>query len=602
MSHARAAAKESSASVSPKSETEEGSDRGSSASGTRGPGLLQTGGTAVGLGASTRDTPEVRDIQPKLTVNEPGDKYEKEAERVADAVMRMADSGSKVDTQKEVPSGHIQRMCPRCQRRYQQGKPLNCEECEAELQRRRDGRDGDAKISEGVEQAAAVASEFGKPLSEGLRSLFENRLDRDFSGVRIHTGERADRAARAINARAFTYGTDIVFRKGEYSPSTYSGKRLLAHELTHVVQQNGGRVSTQKYDDASGTVQLQESDRHRSESASEAPNRGDSPLAYQRESRFDVSVQNMATIYFPTDKSELDENDRRVVRKVAEYVRTAALNTRVEVEFHGYADERGEKGYNQMLSKERAQSVKELLLTLIAGAPGALRNVFLGEPTGHGEEEGETPGDSAEELARYRRVDVKVWPPGLSQPPESEPEPESKPPPCPDVPEGAHPRDPSNQPGEAYPQQDLRSESLCRGACGANCPDTCNNNITHCVCITNEAGKHYTCRYPALECPTHQGCREHDECYDRCVEEGETEMCPRTTLAGYVAGTVERDEVDNCHCLCDFDCIDQHGWNTCLQWADGEGPTDGQRVFFTGDPDRTGPLSECPRACEEQGN
>jgi len=241
MSHARAESKQSSSSPSLKKDSGERADTPSSASfSARRQGPLYTAGPAVGLDAGERSTQDVRGIQPKLTVSEPDDKHEREAERVADAVMRMPDPESTLETQEKVPSDRIQRMCPRCQRRHRQGRPLNCEECGAELQRCEDGGDKDAKISGGVEQAAEVAREPGKPLPGRTRSFFENRMGRDFGDVRIHTGTKADRVARSINARAFTLGSDIVFRSGEHRPGTREGKHLLAHELAHVIQHSGG--------------------------------------------------------------------------------------------------------------------------------------------------------------------------------------------------------------------------------------------------------------------------------------------------------------------------------------------------------------------------
>lgn len=194
----------------------------------------------------------MRGIQPKLTVSEPDDKYEREAERVADAVMRMPEAETRsVDTQEEVPSDRIQRMCPRCQRRHRQGKPLNCSECEQELRRKPEA--DSIPVAEGVEKAAAVASEPGRPLSEGVKSFFENRIGESFGDVRVHTGEKADLAARSINAQAFTIGSDVVFRKGEYEPGTRQGRRLLAHELAHVVQQGrAGRFQIAR-ENASGS-------------------------------------------------------------------------------------------------------------------------------------------------------------------------------------------------------------------------------------------------------------------------------------------------------------------------------------------------------------
>jgi len=85
----------------------------------------------------------------------------------------------------------------------------------------------------------ALGSE-ARPLDEGTRGFFEDRFGQDLGSARIHVGDRASTAARSIHARAFTLGRDIVFDRGEYSPGTGEGRRLLAHELTHVAQQTGG--------------------------------------------------------------------------------------------------------------------------------------------------------------------------------------------------------------------------------------------------------------------------------------------------------------------------------------------------------------------------
>lgn len=89
----------------------------------------------------------------------------------------------------------------------------------------------------------------GDPLPPDSRSLFERRFGRDFGDVRIHEGPRADDAARRVDARAFTVGSHVVFRSGAFRPSTRSGKRLLAHELTHVVQQRSGAPTIQRQTD-----------------------------------------------------------------------------------------------------------------------------------------------------------------------------------------------------------------------------------------------------------------------------------------------------------------------------------------------------------------
>jgi hypothetical protein len=185
-------------------------------------------------------------IQAKLSVNDPGDKFEKEAERVADAVMKMSEP--EVDIRDEGRSDRIQRRCPHCRRRHRQGKPTNCEECEQKLQRKRGGTGGDEAAP--VQQAVAATRGSGQCLPERTQSFFEERMGTDFSSVRIHTGGEADAAARSINARAYTLGSHVVMRSGEYHSHSREGKRLLAHELTHVVQQGGGESPRLQRQDA----------------------------------------------------------------------------------------------------------------------------------------------------------------------------------------------------------------------------------------------------------------------------------------------------------------------------------------------------------------
>jgi len=83
----------------------------------------------------------------------------------------------------------------------------------------------------------------GTPLDRDTSRLMTQRLGEDFSDVRVHTDSAASESARAVNAHAYTVGSDIVFQSDRYSPGTESGRRMLAHELTHVVQQRSGPVA-----------------------------------------------------------------------------------------------------------------------------------------------------------------------------------------------------------------------------------------------------------------------------------------------------------------------------------------------------------------------
>jgi len=87
-----------------------------------------------------------------------------------------------------------------------------------------------------------VGSGGGQPLEKGIRSGMEASFGHDFSEVRVHTGARASDSAKSVQAHAYTVGSDIVFQGDRYSPGTAEGQRMLAHELTHVVQQRSGPV------------------------------------------------------------------------------------------------------------------------------------------------------------------------------------------------------------------------------------------------------------------------------------------------------------------------------------------------------------------------
>ena len=90
-----------------------------------------------------------------------------------------------------------------------------------------------------VESAIAAARGHGRALDAPVRERVGEALDDPLTDVRVHTDEHADTLARSVSARAFTTGADIFFAHGEYRPQTSGGDALLAHELTHVVQQRG---------------------------------------------------------------------------------------------------------------------------------------------------------------------------------------------------------------------------------------------------------------------------------------------------------------------------------------------------------------------------
>jgi hypothetical protein len=107
---------------------------------------------------------------------------------------------------------------------------------------------GNASVTAALEEQEpslvkdVVGSGGGSPLDRDTRGFMESRLGADFGDVRVHTDGRATESAKSVQAHAYTVGNDVVFQSGKYEPQTESGQRMLAHELTHVVQQRSGPV------------------------------------------------------------------------------------------------------------------------------------------------------------------------------------------------------------------------------------------------------------------------------------------------------------------------------------------------------------------------
>jgi hypothetical protein len=140
---------------------------------------------------------------------------------------------------------------------------------------------GNAGVSAVVEEERSpvhdVVSSGGSPLEAGVRSDMEGRFGQDFSDVRVHTGSPAHDSAKSVNAQAYTVGSNIVFQRDKYDPSSDSGKHMLAHELTHVVQQRSGPVEGT---DTGGGVKVSDpSDRFEREAVSNADRIMSAPAA-----------------------------------------------------------------------------------------------------------------------------------------------------------------------------------------------------------------------------------------------------------------------------------------------------------------------------------
>jgi hypothetical protein len=132
------------------------------------------------------------------------------------------------------------------------------------------GNAGVARIADEEERSPVldVVSSGGRPLDEPVRADMEGRLGADFSDVRVHTDDRAHASAQAVSAHAYTVGSNVVFQRDKYDPTSTDGRTMLAHELTHVVQQRSGPVDGTP---AGGGVRVSDpSDRFEREAAANA--------------------------------------------------------------------------------------------------------------------------------------------------------------------------------------------------------------------------------------------------------------------------------------------------------------------------------------------
>ena len=161
-------------------------------------------------------------LQTKLRIGQLGDIYEQEAERMAEQVIRM-------------PEPQVSKETKVSNRSIEPHNQLMKKDKEKPLRTKDVGHS--PEITPELESRISAIRGGGQPLPESVRDFMEQRFGQDFSQVRVYTDEKGAESARAVNARAFTMERDIVFGTGQYAPETSVGRRLLAHELTHVVQQ-----------------------------------------------------------------------------------------------------------------------------------------------------------------------------------------------------------------------------------------------------------------------------------------------------------------------------------------------------------------------------
>lgn len=298
-------------------------------------------------------------FQAKLKIGQTNDTYEQEADRVAEQVVEI--SKNKVGKVQSKPL--VGEITPLIQRQTEKVPP---------------------SIGSGVQSLQGG----GRPLTESERSFFEPRFGTDFSNVRVHNNRRADFLARSINARAFTFGNNVVFGAGQYSHNTYHGRKLFAHELSHVVQQSVNEQGIQRTPTAT-----EERDWERRNSAGGVE---------------EISDTYIIIYNFAVNSAELKEEHQSALCNFLS--RFWRYNTQNHVYINGHTSSSGPERANDALSDNRAGNV----FLFMTDPPENFRRLQIDESRveeviGHGEQDPWMPDNNQPHLmARNRRVEVRV--------------------------------------------------------------------------------------------------------------------------------------------------------------------------------------------------
>jgi hypothetical protein len=279
--------------------------------------------------------PAVRTRKSVLPVNEPGDRFEREAHRVADDVVRGESAGAPIAGS---PGSTVQRTVH-----------------------------ADGNVAFAPDLVTDVLQGSGQPLDGSTQSTMEDRLGFDFSRVRIHTDAQAAESARAVRARAYTVGSDVVFGAGQYAPRSLEGQRLIAHELTHVRQQSmappmlrrwnifneiAGWFAGDSFDNATLTTYLAERQKaRRIEAHSDSDNKARAIVAAWKKDRssFNLTPALKVILIKEMQSGFTGDDDERAIldllnsatdEELTQFFTAEGLSAKsVESDFHGSEDD-----------------------------------------------------------------------------------------------------------------------------------------------------------------------------------------------------------------------------------------------------------------------
>lgn len=191
--------------------------------------------------AAVNTTPAFKPVtvQKKMSVGAENDSYEAEADAIADKVLQMDNVKQHRFTQ---TSALVQKKCAHCEEEEKIRKKPLAETITPYIQKASLAATTEVQAPVQVENQIITTKGSGNRLDNRTKDYMEERFGVDFSDVRIHTNSQAVQMSQDLNAKAFTVGNDIYFNQGQFNPSSSSGKHLLAHELTHTIQQSGSQV------------------------------------------------------------------------------------------------------------------------------------------------------------------------------------------------------------------------------------------------------------------------------------------------------------------------------------------------------------------------
>ncbi|HUI83247.1 MAG TPA: DUF4157 domain-containing protein [Candidatus Binatia bacterium] len=319
-----------------------------------------------------------KQVSGSLRVGHPNDHFEREADGVASRI--MGSEGGKRDW-----SVSSMTATPALQRKCECGGSGQCAGCKEQdtLRRKATGPAGAQSVPPAAQEALQSP---GHPLDKRARDFFEPRFGCDFSGVRVHADSVAADAAEAVNSAAYTVGHDIVFGSGRYNSTSTAGRELLAHELTHVVQQSRASHSV-------GSAQEAEAEASRSagrmvsgkrpavrlsapRSMQRQPLTKDVPKADLSENASPLLASAIGSVTldgFETGKSELSGGNQAKLSKTVETIwKLLKQYPASKIHVIGYTDAVGQENDNQTLGQARADAVQSTLLGL--GLPGVAIN------------------------------------------------------------------------------------------------------------------------------------------------------------------------------------------------------------------------------------